>query len=101
MLACNYLATCQCHLTLAQTAMQIKYYSSRESRGIARLLSDEHVFGLKGQGTQKLKVPTKYSEMWQSWLENNGMDLVMQIFAVGIYDIRATFILSFVDDVKF
>lgn len=56
---------------------------------------------MKGQGTQKLKVPTKYSEMWQSWLENNGMDLVMQIFAVGIYDIRATFILSFVDDVKF
>ncbi|KAH0839448.1 hypothetical protein J3R83DRAFT_236 [Lanmaoa asiatica] len=58
----------------------MKYYSNRDLREIqriARLLPDEQVFGPKRRGTRKAKGTTKYSGMWQSWLENKGMDLVI------------------------
>ena len=60
--------------------MQMKYYSNRDLREIhriARLLPDEQVFGSKGKETRKAKGTTKFPEMWQSWLENKGMDLVI------------------------
>ncbi|KAF8548307.1 hypothetical protein OG21DRAFT_779213 [Imleria badia] len=69
-----------CHPTLAQAGMQMKYYSNRDLREIqriARLLPDEQVFGPKGKGTRKAKGTTKFRAMWQSWLENKGMDLVI------------------------
>ena len=58
----------------------MKYYSDRdlhEIQRIARLLPDEEVFGRKRKRARRLKRTTKYSEMWQSWLENKGMDLVI------------------------
>ncbi|KAG8218166.1 hypothetical protein J3R82DRAFT_3715 [Butyriboletus roseoflavus] len=71
---------CQCHPTLGEAAVWMKYYSKRDLREIqriARLLPDEQVFGSKGRGTRKESGATKYREMWKSWLENKGMDLVI------------------------
>lgn len=71
----------QCHHpTLAQAAVQMKYYSNRDLREmqrIARLVPDEEVFGPKGKRARKAKRSTKYSDMWQNWLENKGVDLVI------------------------
>lgn len=70
----------QHHPTLAEAAVQMKYYSSRDLREIqriARLLPDEHVFRPKGKGAWKAKESTKYHDMWRKWLENKGMDLVI------------------------
>lgn len=58
----------------------MKYYSHsdlKEIQRISRLLPDEQVFGPARLGARKAKRATKYKEMWQRWLENKGMDLVI------------------------
>ncbi|KAF8844784.1 hypothetical protein BDN67DRAFT_894215 [Paxillus ammoniavirescens] len=66
------------HPTLAQAATQMKYYSNRDLREIqriARLVPDDQVFSSRGSG--KAKWTAKYSDMWKSWLERKGVDLVI------------------------
>ncbi|KIK81126.1 hypothetical protein PAXRUDRAFT_833068 [Paxillus rubicundulus Ve08.2h10] len=66
------------HPTLAQATKQMKYYSNRDLREmqrIARLVPDEQIFRSRAPG--KVKWAAKYSDMWKSWLERKGVDLVI------------------------
>ncbi|KAL4075547.1 hypothetical protein J3A83DRAFT_4089752 [Scleroderma citrinum] len=64
------------HLTLAQSSKQIKRHSPQDLREIlriSRLLSNEQVVRLAKRG----KYSTKYREIWESYLNRKGMDLVI------------------------
>ncbi|KIJ59429.1 hypothetical protein HYDPIDRAFT_100710 [Hydnomerulius pinastri MD-312] len=66
------------HPTLAQASERMKYHSNqdlREIQRIARLLPDEQVFRSRGKGKAKWSI--KYKNMWKSWLERKGTDLVI------------------------